>query len=543
MVFKLVFGGCKLLVSMVEAVRCARLGVFAGALALLGSHAAEAAPTETRRIELDVAKAVAPLDRSFNFSVGADYSGTTIRPENLKQLSTAAGELGFRYVRFHDIFHDDLGTVKVVNGQTVYDWTKIDQLYDSSLAMGVKPFIELGFTPSAMKTSDQTIFYWKGNTSHPEPKAWSRLIDAFVRHLRARYGEEEVRTWFFEVWNEPNLAGFWERGDQKAYFELYENSYRTIKAIDPQLKVGGPATAGAAWVPELLSYAKDRGIGVDFVTTHTYGVDGGFLDEHGVDDNKLSTNPDAVIGDVRRVREQIESSATPGLPLYFTEWSACYNPRDPVHDSYISAAFILGKLKGTRAYAQGMSYWTHSDLFEEAGVPPTPFHGGFGLMNREGVRKASWFAYKYLNQLRGSEIPTADEQTLAATENGRTGVLLWSWDLPDQKISNRPFFTKALPSKPSKPAQLVLSSLKPGRYQLKIHRTGYKKNDAHTRYLEWGSPKSLSAAQIAELQTLTADRPETSRTIRVGANGRYSMSLPMRTNDVVLVLVEAAVSE
>jgi xylan 1,4-beta-xylosidase len=491
-----------------------------------------------RRIEVDLRKATQPLDRSFNFSVGADYSATTIRPENLKQLKTAVDELGFRYIRFHDIFHDDLGTVKVVSGKTVYDWTKIDQLYDAFLAMGIKPFIELGFTPSAMKTSEQTIFYWKGNTSHPEPKAWSQLIDAFVRHLRARYGEQEVRTWFFEVWNEPNLAGFWEKADQKAYFQLYENSYRTIKAIDPQLRVGGPSTAGAAWVPELLNYAKERGIGVDFATTHTYGVEGGFLDEDGKDDNKLSENPDAVIGDVRRVREQIERSSTAGLPLYFTEWSASYNPRDPVHDSYVSAPYILTKLKGTRQYAQGMSYWTHTDLFEEAGIPPTPFHGGFGLMNREGIRKASWFTYKYLNQLRGREIPLGDQQALAAVDGDRTGVLLWNYKYPDQKISNRPFYTKVLPAKPDRPASITFSSLKPGAYRITVRRTGFKANDAHTRYLEMGSPTTLSAGQLAELQRLTRDLPESSRTVLIGSSGQFDMQVATRTNDVVLVMIE-----
>jgi len=505
--------------------------------------AAGASTTSARVIEVDIARANQPLNRSFNFSIGADYSGTTIRPENLRQLETAVKELGFRYIRFHDIFHDNLGTVRVENGKTVYDWTRIDQLYDAFMAMGIKPFVELGFTPSAMKTSEQTIFYWKGNTSHPEPIAWSNLLDAFVRHLRNRYGKKEVRTWFFEVWNEPNLAGFWERGDQKAYFKLYENSYRTIKAIDPQLKVGGPSTAGAAWVPELLEFAKERGIGVDFATTHTYGVDGGFLDEEGNDDNKLSTNPDAVTGDVRRVREQIERSSTPGLPLYFTEWSASYNPRDPVHDSYISAAYILGKLKGTRDYAQGMSYWTHTDLFEEAGVPPSPFHGGFGLMNREGVRKAAWFAYKYLNQLRGNEVPVRDAQVLVATQERRTGVLLWSWEQPDQPTSNRPFFTKPLPAKPSRPAKIAFANMTPGRYRLTVHRTGYKKNDAHTRYLEWGSPKSLSPAQVAELQRLTRDDPETSRTINAASDGRYSLTLPMRSNDVVLVLLEPSAAK
>ena len=517
----------------------ATIAASAALFAMAASAHAQAADAEaSRRIDVDVSKARDPLDRSFNFSVGADYPGTTIRPENLTQLRTAVDELGFRYIRLHAIFHDVLSTVRVRDGWTSYDWAGIDRLYDAFLARGIKPFVELGFSPEAMATSRQTIFYWKGNTSHPEPAAWRALVDAFVRHLIARYGAREVRSWFFEVWNEPNLDGFWEHADQKAYFDLYENSARTIKAIDPQLKVGGPSTAGAAWVPELLKFAADRSVPVDFVSTHTYGVDGGFLDEKGQDDNKLSTSPDSVIGDVRRVRQQIAGSSFPSLPLFFSEWSTSYNPRDPVHDSYISAAYILGKLMATRTLAQGMSYWTYSDLFEEPGPPPTPFHGGFGLMNREGIRKPAWFAYKYLNLLRGREVPLADAQSLAATARGRTGVLVWSWQQPEQKLSNRPFFTKVLPAQPMPATEIRFSGLARGSYRLTVRRTGFHANDAYTRYLEMGSPASLSPPQLSELQALTRDLPETSRTIRIGADGRYTLRVPMRTNDVVLALLE-----
>ncbi|KLB53623.1 GH39 family glycosyl hydrolase, partial [Xanthomonas euvesicatoria] len=167
-------------------------------------------------------------------------------------------------------------------------------------------------------TSEQTLFYWKGNTSHPDPAKWRQLIDAYVRHIRARYGAEEVRQWYFEVWNEPNLKDFWENADQQAYFDLYANTARTIKAIDPQLRVGGPSTAGAAWVPGLLAFVANNKLPIDFVTTHTYGVDGGFLDEDGKQDTKLSASPDAIVGDVRRVCAQIQASPFPDLPLYFT---------------------------------------------------------------------------------------------------------------------------------------------------------------------------------------------------------------------------------
>jgi len=514
------------------------LAILLAAFTTAPAHAQVPEGGQARVIDVDISRAGKPLDRSFNLSVGSDYPGTLIRPESLAQLKTAVDELGFRYIRFHAIFHDVLGTVRIENGRTVYDWRKIDQLYDALLGMGIKPFVELGFTPRAMASSPQTIFYWKGNTSHPEPNAWRALVDAFVRHLRGRYGEAEVRSWYFEVWNEPNLDGFWERADQKAYFDLYETSVRAIKAIDPQLRVGGPATAGAAWVPEFLDFAANRGLPVDFVATHTYGVDGGFLDERGQDDNRLSTNPDAVTGDVRRVREQIAASKFPDLPLFFTEWSASYNPRDPVHDSYISAAYVLTKLKATRDLAQGMSYWTFSDLFEEAGPPPTPFHGGFGLINREGIRKPAFFAYKYLNLLRGREVPSADAQSQITTDKGRTAVLLWDWQQPKQELSNRPFFTKLLPAQASRPAELRFAGLAPGSYRVTVRRTGFKANDAHSRYLEMGSPGSLSPTQLAELRALTRDLPETSATVRIDKAGSYKLQLPMRTNDVVLALIE-----
>jgi len=163
---------------------------------------ADPAPA-SRHIDLDLAREAKPLDRFFDLSVGSDYPGTLIRDDSQAQLRTAVDELGFRYIRFHAIFHDVLGTVRVENGKNVYDWTKIDQLYDDLLARRIKPFVELGFTPNAMKTSDNKIFYWQGNTSHPAPAAWRDLVDAFIHHLEKRYGQAEVRTWFFEVWNEP----------------------------------------------------------------------------------------------------------------------------------------------------------------------------------------------------------------------------------------------------------------------------------------------------------------------------------------------------
>jgi xylan 1,4-beta-xylosidase len=509
-------------------------------LVLPAAHAADVAKPAPRDVVVDAAQASKPLDRFFDLSVGSDYPGTLLRDDSMAQLRTTVDELGFRYLRFHAIFHDVLGTVRVENGKTVYDWTKIDQLYDRMLARNIKPFVELGFTPKAMATSDNQIFYWQGNTSHPKPDAWKDLIAAFVQHIEARYGQAEVRSWFFEVWNEPNLDGFWERADQKAYFELYDLTANTIKAIDPALRVGGPSTAGAAWVPEFLDHVARSGAAVDFVTTHTYGVDGGFLDEKGEGDTKLSPSPDAIIGDVRRVREQIAASKFPTLPMYFTEWSTSYTPRDLVHDSYISSPYILSKLKGTKGLVQGMSYWTYTDLFEEPGPPSKPFEGGFGLMNPQGIRKPAYFAYKYLHALRGNEIPVQDAQVMATSDGNTVAALVWDFQQPEQKVSNRPFYSRVVPSSPSAPVAMRVSHVKPGKYRLQVRRSGFRANDAYSAYIEMGAPKTLTPAQVDQLHALTKDAPETDRVVRIGKDGAFALTVPMRSNDIALVTLTRA---
>lgn len=522
-----------------------RLVVF-GALAALSVLVGAAQPDRdpARSIVVNLNDTSGPVNQFLDFSVGSDYPGTLIRPDSQAQLKMVVDELGFRYIRFHAIFHDVLGTVHVENGKTTYNWSGIDQLYDDLLAKHIKPFVELGFTPKALATSQNSIFYWQGNTSNPQPAGWQNLIAAFVRHIEERYGKDEVRTWYFEVWNEPNLSGFWEGADQQAYFQLYDLTARTIKSIDPALRVGGPATAGAAWIPEFLAHVKQSGAGVDFVTTHTYGVLGGFLDENGKSDTKLDPSPDAIVGDVRRVRKQISASPFPHLPLYITEWSTSYTPRDSVHDSYISAPYILSKLKACEGLVQGMSYWTYSDLFEEPGPPTALFQGGFGLVNPEGIRKPAFFAYKYLHALRGNSLDTDDPQAILSTKDGNFTGVIWDFEQPDQKVSNRSFYTKVIPAHPAAPVELQLNHLTPNAaYRLEVYRTGYHVNDAYTAYLEMGSPQELTAAQIAYLNDLTQDLPETDKVVRSGPQGTLGFSVSMRSNDIVLVTVERSREE
>jgi xylan 1,4-beta-xylosidase len=505
-------------------------------LALLDS--AGAATPAARTLTINPGHVQGEFNRFYRESIGSDYAGSLSREENLRQLERTVKELGFRHVRMHAIFHDHMQVFKLVDGKPQYDWTRIDAMYDRLLKMGIKPFVELGFTPLDMATSKASVFYYEGNISHPKPELWVGLVDAFVRHLRERYGAEEVRSWYFEVWNEPDLTAFWENADRQAYFELYDRTARAIKAIDPTIRVGGPATSGTKFIAPFIAFTEANKTPIDFISHHSYGVDGGFLDLTGKADWKLATEPYSMTNVVVKGYLDVKASAKPHLPLILSEFNASWVHRDPLLDSYLIAPFILSKIQENQGMLAMMSFWTFTDLFEEMGPPPSSFHGGFGLLNREGIRKSSYFAYKYLQQLHDIQLKVSDDAAFVTAAGDDIAAVIWDYQPALQTKSNRSTHYKVFPTRPAAPAVLKLQGMKPGSYSVSVRRTGFRANDPYTAYLEMGSPKDLTTAQIEQLNRLTDDRTESVRRIEVGRDGKAVYQLPMRANDVVLVQIQ-----
>jgi xylan 1,4-beta-xylosidase len=508
--------------------------------ALLGtlSLLAQPAPAQTRHIDVHVGQIAGNLDRTFNEVIGAGRANEGLRADWQGQLAEIKRDAGFRYIRMHGLLSDDMGVYKIdAQGREQYNFQYIDALYDYLLSIGVKPFVELGFMPSAMASGGKTIFWWRGNVTPPRDYAkWGELVKRLAQHWTERYGREEVATWYFEVWNEPNLDGFWA-GTQADYFKLYDHAARAIKSVSADYRVGGPATAGAAWIPEMIAHATDQGVPLDFVSTHAYGVNQGYLDEFGTTGTVLSKDEGAVSNDVLKNRREIAASKLPKLPLHYTEWSSSYTPADPTHDSYHQAAYILQKLKQTGDAAQSMSYWVFTDIFEEAGPRFEAFHGGFGLMNTQGIKKPGYFAYQFLNQLGPKQLRNADARSIATVDDkGNVGVLLWDYThtLPEG-INNQQYFIKDLPARPKGEARVTLRGVKPGNYALAISQVGYRRNDAHTAWIGMGSPKQLTRRQVAELKAEASGKPAEQRSVRVDGDGTVSLVLPLRENDVYLL--------
>lgn len=508
-------------------------------LSFLMFQTANAQNDTNRKISINLQQEKGKLNTMFKECIGAGRANEGLRADWQQQLKIAKQDCDFKYLRMHGLLTDDMAVYKEDRqGNPVYNYQYIDVLYDYILEIGMKPFVELGFMPSALASGSQTIFWWKGNVTPPKDyDKWQALIRNLVQHWTDRYGEEEVKTWYFEVWNEPNLApGFWT-GTQEDYFKLYQYAASGVKSVNSEYRVGGPATAGAAWEPEMIEFCEENNVPLDFISTHSYGVDVGFLDEFGGTGTRLSKNDWSVSQDVIQSRKEISESTKPNLELHYTEWSSSYTPADPLHDSYHEAAYILSKIKQIGTAANSMSYWVFTDIFEEPGPRFTPFHGGFGLMNTQGIKKPAYHAYALMNKLGETELENSDSESWACKEEESNFQLLF-WDythtLPDS-VNNQDYYVQNLPAEKKGVVSVDVSGIPQGNYQLEIYKIGYQSNDPYTLYFELGKPAQLTKKQVAFMKSTSNGAPETSELIKIGSDGNFNREVLLHENEVYML--------
>ena len=493
-----------------------------------------------RIISVDILKEKGKASKVWQQCIGAGRANEGLRADWQEQLRQVKSDCGFEYIRMHGLLHDDMGVYfEDEKGNPIYNWQYIDKLYDFLLSINMKPFVSLTFMPKALASGNKTQFWWKGNITPPKSyEKWGNLIKAVTEHFTERYGKDEVKRWYFEGWNEPNLKGGFWTGDQQEFFKLYDATAHAIKSVCADYRVGGPGSAGNAWVGETIAYCSKNNCPIDFISTHDYAVKQGYLDADGKSGTVFNSNPKAITESVARIRKLIDTSALPKLALHYTEWSASYTPSDPIHDSYHSAAFILDKIKGTEKAANSMSYWVFTDIFEEAGPRTTPFHGGFGLLNYQSIKKPAYYSYQFLNKLGEVELQNNDEASwVCKSANGSIEALMWDFTIthPGDSVWNQVYYKRDLPSKEKGSVHLQMNNVPVGKYVLKITKVGYKSNDAFATYLKIGTPNQLTREQVKTIKDANDGKPSIVKTIEIKADKTFSYQLPMRENDVYLV--------
>jgi len=450
----------------------------------LGAFAQTANPPV---IVVDVNAPSRPFPHFWEHMFGSGRAVLALRANYRDDLHTVKEVTDLQYVRFHGILLDEVGLYdEDPQGNPVYNFSYVDQIYDGLIANGVHPFVELSFMPKKLAAKEVLQAFWyKPNISPPKDwKKWDDMISQLAKHLVGRYGIDEVAKWYFEVWNEPNLDFWAGEPKQATYWELYDHTAADLKVVSPRLRVGGPATAQAAWVSDFIAHTTQQHVPVDFVSTHVYGNDPAdkvFGVAEQIPRDKF------VCRAVKQVHEQIETSSQPRLPLIWSEFNASYKNEPDVTDSPYMGPWLADTIRQCDGLVNEMSYWTFSDVFEEQGVVKEPFYGGFGVIAADDIPKAAFNVFALLHHLGEQRLDlNSDSALLTRRTDGTTVLAVWNLTGPETLG-------------PSKTVTLRFKNLGEHRHAY-ISRVDADHGDPRGAYKKMGSPRYPTVAQIKELQ-------------------------------------------
>ena len=498
----------------------ARAVAGAATLIVLGlALAAGPLAAQTREsIAIDARAPTQPFPHFWEHMFGSGRAVLSLRESYREDLRAVREVTAVSYVRFHAILHDEMGVYNVgPHGEAVYNFSYVDQAYDGLLANGVRPIVELSFMPAKLAARQiHHSFWYRPITSPPADYArWDALMTALARHLIERYGIEEVSHWYFEVWNEPNLDFWAGTPKQSTYWTLYDHTAKSLKAVDTRLRVGGPATAQAAWVAAFLRHCHENHVPVDFVSTHVYGDDTP-KDVFGL--RGPVVRREMVCRAVQKVHGEIQASPLPAVPLIWTEFNASWSNHPEVTDAPYMGPWLAETIRQCDGLLQDMSYWTFSDVFEEQGVVKKPFYGGFGLIAAGGVPKPAFNAFALLHRLGEQRLASdASEALVTRRADGALVIALWN-------------YSEVGETAPLRTVALHFTHIE--ARSASVQAIDREHGNVRTAYERMGSPRYPTQRELAQLREAAALPPAADRPLQAG-----ELDLQIPADGLVLVSV------
>lgn len=471
-------------------------------------------------IQIDAASTSTPFPHFWEEMFGSGRAILTLRESYRNDLRAVKGATDLKYVRFHAILHDELGVYNEdEHGNPVYNFNYIDQVYDGLLANGVRPVVEISFMPKklAFNPDDLHPFWYKQNVSPPKNmERWDDLMKHLAQHLVDRYGIDEVAQWYFEVWNEPNIDFWGGIPRQESYFNLYAHTARDLKSVSPRLRVGGPATAATAWIPEFLAFAAKEHVPVDFVSTHAYANE---PVKRVLGTDEVIPTEDRMGAYVSAVRAQIDASPLPHLPLLWTEWNVTPT-KNARQTPYVGPALanVIRECDGKVDY---MSYWTFSEVFEEGGPEPAPFRY-FGIRALGGINKPAFYDFALLHKL-GTERIANPSRNAIVTRLADGSLEIALWNLVDPNDPQR-----------SKHMTVHITGV-PQNAAVAIERVDETHGNVMPFYAKMGSPVSPTKSQVEELNHDSDPGPPEKTALIAG-----KLDLDLSSNALYLLHVDTA---
>lgn len=458
------------------------------------------------------------------------------------------------------------------NGNPIYDWTIVDKIFDTYIERGMKPFAQIGFMPEALSSKPEPYrHYWKPGAAYEDiytgwaypPKdyeKWAELVYQWVTHCVERYGKEEVESWYWELWNEPNI-GYWQ-GTTEEYIKLYDYSADAVKRALPTAKMGGPETTGPGWdkaadfLRTFLDHVKNgknyvtgkKGSPLDFITFHAKG-------SPKVVDDMVQMNMGAQLNDISKGFEIVSSYPEfKDLPIIIgesdPEGCAACSEADYPHNAYrngtmyasYTAASFARKYELADHYGLnllGAVTWGFAFEYQ-------PWYAGFRDMATNGVDKPVLNVFRMFGMMQGKRIKVhqdnlaydflkirdesvrgvdPDINAIASKDENSIVVMVWNYhDKNDLSIA------------PSM-VNLLIETIPAEKVRVNHYRVDQKLSNSYTLWKEMGSPQNPTIEQITALgkagQLHLYTSPEW-RTIKDGETN-FEMELPRQAVSLVML--------
>lgn len=515
-------------------------------LVYCGSAYTQNPGVDTVSIEVNFNKEVGAMKPIWAFW-GYDEPNYTYMKDGKKLLSEFAALSPVPvYVRAHSLLVTGEGTYALKwgstnaytedkNGNPVYDWTIIDQIFDTYIERGMKPIAQIGFMPQALSVKPEPYrHHWTPGANYNDiytgwaypPKdyrRWAELVYQWVRHSVDRYGKKEVESWYWELWNEPNI-GYW-RGTVDEYIKLYDYTADAVKRALPTAKIGGPETTGPGWdkAAEFLRTFLDHVLKGKNYVTGEIGTPLDFITFHAKGSPKLvngmvQMNMGTQLRDIDKGFEIVASyPELKKLPIIIGEsdpegCAACSEADYPqnayrngtMYASYTAAAFArkyeLSDFHGINLF--GAVTWGFE--FENqpwfAGFRDMATNGVdkpvlnvfrmFGMMEGNRVEvKQNNLAYNYL-KVRDESVRGVNPDINAIAAKGKNSATVMVWNYHDNNDLNVP----------ASPVEIKLEGIPADKVLLNHYRIDQEFSNSYTAWKKMGSPQKPSPEQIAELE-------------------------------------------
>jgi xylan 1,4-beta-xylosidase len=548
-----------------------------GLSAVFGNGGIFAADTNSFPVEIKIhadkpVGELTPIWRFFGYDE-ADYTYLRDGKKLLSELGALEGPQIF--IRCHHLLTSGDGAYALkwsstsaykedANGNAIYDWSINDKIFDTYLARGLKPYVEIGFMPEALTTHPQNYPHNPpinkmapanaGQSYPPKDYAkWGELSYQWTKHCVEKYGAAEVKKWYWEVWNEPNIS-YWH-GSHADYFKLYDYAVDGVRRALPDAKVGGPETAGGTGGKFLREFLEHCARGTNFVTGKI-GAPLDFISFH-AKGSPVFTNDHVRMGMANQFKNMNDAFAVIAsfpeykkTPIVIGEsdpegCAACNEPRDgyrngTVYSSYTAASFPrefeLAEKHGVNL--EGALTWA----FEFEDQPP---FAGFRALASDGIDLPVLNVFRMFAKMSGQRVAVEggtgydaekilahgvrenpDVSALASLDKNKLAILVWHYhddDLPgaSAKIS---LALDGLPKMKNVRAQEFLIDA--------------DHSNAFALWKKMGSPLPLSAAQHAQLEQ-AGQLAEVALPKKLHAqNGTLNLDLDLPRQGVALFVLE-----